>query len=71
MTKPRQIASRFVVMSDTFDADTVEVTDTMYAELDEKYNGFAGHLYTCRNRARLSSYLAVSGTRPECTNRCR
>ncbi len=44
MTKPRQIASSFVVMSDTFDADTVDVTDTMYAELDERYNGFAGHL---------------------------
>ena len=44
MTKPLQIASNFVVMSSNFDADTVDVTDTMYAELDKKYNGFAEHL---------------------------
>jgi len=44
LIKPLQIASNFVVMSGNFDADTVNVTDTMYAELDDKYNGFAGHL---------------------------
>ena len=31
-------------MNGNFDTDTVAVTDTLYAELDEKYDGFAGHL---------------------------
>lgn len=44
MIKPLQIASNFVVMSANFDADAVDVAPTMYAELDKKYNGFAGHL---------------------------
>ena len=30
-------------MSNSFDADVVPVTDTLYAELDERYGGFAGH----------------------------
>lgn len=44
MTTPLQIASCFVVMNRAFDATTVEVTDTLYAELDDKFDGFAGHL---------------------------
>ena len=30
-------------MSNSFDADVVPVTDSLYAELDERYGGFAGH----------------------------
>lgn len=44
MTKPAQIFSSFVVMNGNFDTDTVALTDTLYAELDQKYNGFAGRL---------------------------
>ncbi len=37
-------------MSDRFDADVVPVTDSLYAELDEKYGGFAGHaLIACHS----------------------
>ncbi len=30
-------------MSNNFDADVVPVTDSLYADLDERYGGFAGH----------------------------
>ena len=38
-----QLASNFVVMSDEFNADVVTVTDTLYADLDDRYGDFAGH----------------------------
>ncbi len=43
MTDAKQLASHFVVMNRDLGADVVEVSDTLYAELDEKYGGFAGH----------------------------
>jgi mannose-6-phosphate isomerase-like protein (cupin superfamily) len=40
--KPLQIAETFVVMSSSFQADTVAVTENLYAELDQAYGDFAG-----------------------------
>jgi mannose-6-phosphate isomerase-like protein (cupin superfamily) len=40
----------FAVMSDAFDVDTLRVTDSIYAQLDERYNGFSGHLLIACHR---------------------
>lgn len=37
------IASKFVVMSDRFEADVMPLTNTLYAELEDRYGGFVGH----------------------------
>lgn len=44
MHDPLQIASNFVVMSKKFDAETVEVSPTLYSRLEERYGDFAGRL---------------------------
>lgn len=44
MNDPLQIASNFVVMSKTFEAETVEVSPNLYSELDKRYGDFAGRL---------------------------
>ena len=41
MSRPR-LDSHFVVLKPDLGADTVEATDTIYAELDERYDGFKG-----------------------------
>ena len=48
MTKPFRLGKHFVVMDQAFSAEAVEVTDTLYAELDENYDGFAGRLLVSR-----------------------
>jgi len=44
MKDPQQIASNFVVMNTEFDAESVEVSPTLYSDLDKRYGDFAGHL---------------------------
>lgn len=44
MGQARRLASNFVILSDEFKADTVEVTPDIYERLDEEYKDFAGHL---------------------------
>jgi len=44
MAQLKQLASNFVVLNDKFDADVVKVTPELYANLDEEYKDFAGHL---------------------------
>lgn len=43
MIEAKPLASNFVVMNRELSADVVAVTDTLYAELDKNYDGFAGH----------------------------
>lgn len=43
-TEVANLARTFVVMNSQFSADSVPVSDSIYAELDQKYDGFAGHL---------------------------
>lgn len=38
------LTTTFVVMNNEFQIDELPVTDTIYAELDERYDGFTGHL---------------------------
>lgn len=42
MSKVRDIASTFVVMGKDLDAETVDVTDSLWAEIDERFGNFAG-----------------------------
>ena len=42
MSEPRSLQDHFVVLNSSLEADAVAVTDSIYAELDEKYDGFAG-----------------------------
>lgn len=44
MKKALRLASNFVVLNNSFQADTVEVTEDLYQRLDEEYKEFAGHL---------------------------
>ena len=46
MTDPAStnLSTTFVVMNNEFQVDELPVTDTVYAELDQRYGGFAGHL---------------------------
>lgn len=44
------LASTFVVMNRAFDAEQVAVTESLYAELDEHYDGFRGHLLIAWHR---------------------
>jgi mannose-6-phosphate isomerase-like protein (cupin superfamily) len=44
MSKALKLASNFVVLNDSFQAETVAVTDDLYKRLDEEYKEFAGHL---------------------------
>ena len=44
MGQPIHHASNFVVLNDKFDADIVKVTPELYANLDDEYKDFAGHL---------------------------
>lgn len=38
------LASTFAVMNRKFKIDSLPVSDSIYAQLDEQYDGFAGHL---------------------------
>jgi len=38
------LVTTFAVMNREFNVESVPVTDSVYAELDERYDGFAGHL---------------------------
>jgi mannose-6-phosphate isomerase-like protein (cupin superfamily) len=38
------LSTTYVVMNDEFRVDELPVTDSIYAELDERYNGFRDHL---------------------------
>lgn len=38
------LGSTFAVMNRDFRIDSLAVSDSIYAELDERYDGFAGHL---------------------------
>lgn len=44
MGQALRLASNFVVLNNSFRANTVEVTDDLYQRLDEEYKEFAGHL---------------------------
>ena len=44
MGQALRLASNFVVLSNRFQADTVEVTEDLYQRLDADYDAFAGHL---------------------------
>ena len=44
MGQALRLASNFVILSDKFKADTVEVTQDLYERLDEEYKECAGHL---------------------------
>jgi len=44
MGQALKLASNFVILTDSFRADTVEVTPDLYQRLDEEYREFAGHL---------------------------
>jgi hypothetical protein len=44
MGQALRLASNFVILSDKFKANTVEVTQDLYEHLDEEYKEFAGHL---------------------------
>ena len=48
MTAPFRLGEHFVVLDRDFSAETIEVTDTLYAELDEKYDGFSGRVLVSR-----------------------
>jgi len=48
MSKPLSMDSNVVIVDRGFDASIVEVTDSLWAELDEKYGDFAGRsLISC------------------------
>ena len=48
MTHPLKLDSHFVVINPDFRAEKIEVTDSLWSELDEKYGVFAGHsLISC------------------------
>jgi hypothetical protein len=50
VSQPLQIASNFIVISDTFNANPLAVTDNFYAELEKKYGDFAGDsLISCHS----------------------
>lgn len=42
MAAPKQLESTFVVTTQDFAAETIDVTDTIWAELDAKYGDFKG-----------------------------
>lgn len=44
MPMPLRIQSNFVVMDGAFESETVEVTPTLYADLEQRYGDFAGRL---------------------------
>lgn len=44
MGQALRLASNFVVMNGSFNADVVEVTPDLYPRLDAQYRDFAGHL---------------------------
>ena len=44
MGQALKLASNFVILTDKFRAETVEVTQDLYQRLDEEYRNFAGHL---------------------------
>lgn len=43
-TKPLDLASTFVVLDPDLAAEPVNVTATIFEELEERYEGFSGHL---------------------------
>ena len=44
MGQALRLANNFVILTDKFRAETVEVTQDLYQRLDEEYRNFAGHL---------------------------
>ena len=42
MTRAQSLAHHFVIVDSGFDADTLEVTDSLWAEIDKRYGDFAG-----------------------------
>lgn len=42
MQKPLKISENVVVMSKSFSADTLAVTDSLWSEIDRKYGDFSG-----------------------------
>ena len=42
MTKALSLVRSFVIVDSGFAADTIEVTDSLWAEIDERYGDFAG-----------------------------
>ena len=44
MGQALRLATNFVVLTDEFRADAVEVTQDLYKRLEEEYQDFAGHL---------------------------
>ena len=43
MTRVRDIASTYVVVNDKLEAETVDVTDDLWKEIDERFGDFAGN----------------------------
>lgn len=44
MGQALRLANNFVILSDKFRAETIEVTEDLYQRLDQEYRDFAGHL---------------------------
>jgi len=44
------LATTFAVMNREFKVESLPVTDSIYAELDERYDGFTGHLLIACHR---------------------
>ena len=44
LTKPANIADTFVVLKPDLTADSEDVTDTFFGELNARYNGFKQHM---------------------------
>ncbi len=42
MTKPQSLASTFVTMGPDFAAETIAVTETVWADIDERFGDFRG-----------------------------
>lgn len=42
MPNPLKLSENVVIISKTFDADTLAVTDSLWSEIDDKYGDFSG-----------------------------
>jgi len=47
---PANLASTFVVLDPKFNAESIAVSDTIYAELDKRFDNFKNHLLIASHR---------------------